>query len=186
MVLVIAGVFGALSLIPQVLETEDYSLSTRLEILPIFWEILQANPVFGTGFANYHFITPLFSLRGFYNEFNSHNNYVDIAVQTGLLGLLCFFWFFGKVGLLGWGLRDRVSGGFAKAYVNGALGGLVGMVILGALGDWVLPFVYNIGLSGFRVSVMGWLFLGGLVVLEQVFLRHDEKRCVWTERTLEV
>jgi len=34
--------------------------------------------------------------------------------------------------------------------------------------DWVLPFVYNIGLAGFRASVLGWLFLSGLVSLEQM------------------
>jgi hypothetical protein len=42
------------------------------------------------------------------------------------------------------------------------------MVATGMLGDWVLPFVYNIGLAGFRASVLGWLFLGGLVSLEQI------------------
>jgi O-antigen ligase len=172
--ILLGGVLVGIPFIPQVLESESYSLSTRLEVLPIFWELIRANPVFGIGFANYHFYTELFSLRGWYTTFNSHNNYVDVAVQTGLLGLVCFLWFLGRVGLLGWQLRDRVSGGFSKAYVNGALGGLVGMVIVAALGDWVLPFVYNIGLSGFRVSVMGWFFLGGLVVLEQFFLRPGE------------
>jgi hypothetical protein len=34
------------------------------------------------------------------------------------------------------------------------------------LGDWVLPFVYNVGLAGFRSSMIGWIFLGGLVALE--------------------
>jgi len=31
-----------------------------------------------------------------------------------------------------------------------------------------VPFFYNIGLSGFRSSMFGWLFLGGLVSLEQM------------------
>ena len=39
-------------------------------------------------------------------------------------------------------------------------------LVAGLLGDWVLPFVYNIGLQGFKVSVLGWMFLGGLVALE--------------------
>jgi hypothetical protein len=30
-----------------------------------------------------------------------------------------------------------------------------------------LPFVYNIGIAGFRASMLAWLFLGGLVALEQ-------------------
>jgi hypothetical protein len=42
------------------------------------------------------------------------------------------------------------------------------MLIAGMLGDWVLPFVYNVGLRGFRTSVLGWIFLGGIVVIEQL------------------
>ena len=59
--------------------------------------------------------------------------------------------------------------GFAQAYVYGALGGLAGTLAAGALGDWVLPFFYNIGMTGFRASILGWLFLGGLVALEQMY-----------------
>jgi hypothetical protein len=38
------------------------------------------------------------------------------------------------------------------------------------LGDWVIPFFYNIGLDGFRASMLSWLFLGGLVSLEQMVI----------------
>jgi hypothetical protein len=38
-----------------------------------------------------------------------------------------------------------------------------------------LPFVYNIGLAGFRASVLGWLFLGGLVSLEQMSRGAEEQ-----------
>ncbi len=44
--------------------------------------------------------------------------------------------------------------------------GLAGTLAAGMLADWVLPFVYNIGLTGFRASALGWLFLGGLVTME--------------------
>ncbi len=168
-VLLVGGIFGALSLLPQVLVTEDYSLATRLEVLPILAQIVGVNPVFGVGFANYYWYTPLFSLRGFYVSFNSHNNYADLIVQTGLIGTLLYVWLMAQIGYLGWNLRQRVQGGFSEAYVNGAIGGLVGMIVVGFLGDWVLPFVYNIGLLGFRTSVQGWMFLGGLVVIEQIF-----------------
>ncbi len=168
-VLLVGGIFGALALLPQVLLTEDYSLATRLEVLPILAQIVKVNPIFGVGFANYYFYTPLFSLRGFYVSFNSHNNYADLVVQTGLIGTMIYVWLMAQIAFLAWKLRTRVRGGFSEAYVNGAMGGLVGMIVVGFLGDWVLPFVYNIGLLGFRTSVEGWLFLGGLVVLEQIF-----------------
>jgi O-antigen ligase len=164
----IVGLLGLLVVLPDVLDTEGYSLSTRLEILPVLWQIILANPLFGVGFGNYYFYAQLFSVRGWYVTINSHNNYVDVVAQIGLLGIGFFLWFLGQVALLAWSLRTRVHSGFEKAYVNASLGGLAGMVLVMGLGDWVLPFVYNIGLSGFRSSVMGWVFLGGLVVLENL------------------
>lgn len=146
---------------------QGYSLLTRLEAWRILAEIVRANPILGLGPANYYWYTPLFPILGYYVQFNSHNNYVDIIAQTGLLGLACFLWFAWAVGRLGWRLRTRALDGFARAYVYGALGGLAGTLAAAMLADWVLPFVYNIGLAGFRASVLGWLFLGGLVVLEQ-------------------
>jgi len=111
---------------------------------------------------------------GYYVPFNSHNNYVDIVAQTGLLGLACFLWLVWEVGRLSWRLRTSVPEGFPRAYVVGCLGGLAGTLAAGMLGDWVLPFVYNIGLKGLRASVLGWLFLGGLVALEQLYYRKIE------------
>jgi hypothetical protein len=87
----------------------------------------------------------------------------------GLIGLICFLWIFWEAGRLGWRLRERVPDGFAKAYVYGALGGLVGTLVACTLVDWVLPFVYNIGYNGFRASVLVWLFMGGLVSLDQMY-----------------
>jgi O-antigen ligase len=120
------------------------------------------------GFANYYWYTPLFPIRGYAVSFNSHNNYVDIVAQTGIVGLACFLLFLWELGRLAWRLRERAPAGFTQAYVCGAFGGLAGMVVVGLLGDWVLPFFYNIGLNGFRSSMLGWLFLGGLIVIDQV------------------
>ena len=147
---------------------DEYSISTRFDAWLIMAQIIKISPLLGLGFANYYWYTPLFPIRGYAVSFNSHNNYVDIVAQTGLVGLVCFLWFLWEVGRLGWRLRERVPAGFAQAYVYGALGGLAGMAVAGMLGDWVLPFFYNIGLNGFRSSMLGWLFLGGLVSLEQM------------------
>jgi len=157
-------------LITKTIATDTYSWGTRVDAWLIVAEITRANPILGLGFANYNAFAVLFPIRGYAVRFNSHSQYVDIVAQMGIVGLVCFFWFFGAVGWLGWQLRERVPAGFPRAYVYGALGGLVGMLVAAALGDWVLPFFYNIGLKGFRASVLGWLFLGGLVILEQQYL----------------
>lgn len=152
----------------------SYSLATRHEAWIIVLQLAQVNPWFGLGPANYYYYTPLNPIRGYFVRFNSHSQYVDLVAQTGLLGFACFFWLLGTVAWLGWRLRNQVPDGFARAYVYGALGGLVGMVVSAGLGDWVLPFTYNVGLTGFRASMFGWIFLGGLVALEQIFRHTDD------------
>ena len=161
------GAFNMQKIVGTVMAGQQYSLMTRLEAWRIVIGIVKVNPVLGLGPANYYHYTPLSPILGWYVKFNSHNNYVDIIAQTGLLGLACFLWFAWEAGWLAWRLRARAPEGFAQAYVYGALGGLAGTLVAAMLADWVLPFVYNIGLAGFRASVLGWLFLGGLVAVHQ-------------------
>lgn len=108
---------------------------------------------------------------------SSHNNYVDIYAQMGLVGLGLFIWFLIATWRVGWQIKSRFYGDFAEGYVCGALGGLAGTVVAMMLADWFLPFVYNIGFPGFRTSALAWMFLGGLVALEQISskqpLRHE-------------
>lgn len=166
--LIPVAVIAALYMWTGLISTDEYSISTRFDAWIIMGQIIKINPLFGLGFANYYWYTPLFPIRGYAVSFNSHNNYVDIVAQTGLVGMACILWFFWEVGRLGWRLRKDAPSGFARAYVYGALGVLAGMVVAGMFGDWVLPFFYNIGLNGFRTSMLGWLFLGGLVSLGQM------------------
>jgi hypothetical protein len=47
------------------------------------------------------------------------------------------------------------------------------MLISGLLGDWFLPFLYNISTAGFRSSLIGWFFVGGLLALDQMRRREQ-------------
>ena len=170
--LVPIAALSALFLWTRLVSTDEYSISTRFDAWLIMAQIIKISPLWGLGFANYYWYTPLFPIRGYAVSFNSHNNYVDIVAQMGVLGLICFLWLFWELGRLGWQLRKQVPAGFAQAYVYGALGGLAGTAVAGMLGDWVLPFFYNLGLNGFRTSMLAWLFLGGLVSLEQMVVRN--------------
>ena len=99
---------------------------------------------------------------------NSHNNYVDLFSHVGLLGLALFFWFAAEVARLGLRLRGTFTAGFGAGYVNAMLAAGAGALTLMLFADWMLPFVYNIGFTGFQASLPFWLFLGGLVALEQM------------------
>lgn len=147
-----------------------YSILTRLEAWKILWEIIKVSPLLGVGMANYYWYTPLFRILGYRVSFNSHNNYVDIAAQTGLIGLVVFVWLLWEIWLVGWNTLKKAPEGFPRAYVAGALAGLVGTAAAGMLGDWILPFVYNVGLPGFRASVFTWVFLGGLLAMGRLYL----------------
>jgi len=152
-------------LIQVLLSWEGYSLITRLEGWEILSEIVKINPILGLGPANYYHFTSFYSIRGWYVPFNSHNNFVDIFAQIGLLGLICFIWFFWEAGRLAWRLKSKVGDGFERGYVYGAFAGLIGTLTAALFGDWVIPFVYNVGLEGFRTSVLGWVCLGGVVAI---------------------
>lgn len=175
LLMALVGPVLAIYLSTQAITSDEYSYSTRLDALIIVLNMVKANPIFGFGPANYYWYTPLFPIRGFRVSFNSHNQYVDIVAQTGILGLAAYFWFFGEVALLAWRLCRSAPAGFARAYVHGALAGIAGMIAAGVLVDWVLPFVYNIGLNGYRGSMLGWLFLGGVVSIERLVLTQAQE-----------
>jgi O-antigen ligase len=170
----LAAIVPAMNIGADAIATDVYSYSTRLDAWKIVLGMVKINPVTGLGPANYSWYTPLFPIRGYAIQFNSHNQYVDIVAQIGLLGLACFLWFAWEAGWLGWKLRRRASPGFAQAYVYGALGGGVATLASGVLVDWFLPYVYNVGLGGFRGSMLAWLFMGGLVSIEYMVRRESQ------------
>lgn len=159
-----------------VLSTGDniYSWETRLAAWQIVIETVKANPFLGLGPANYYNYVQLYPIMGFYVRFNSHNNYVDLIAQVGLVGTFFFVWFAFAAWREAWALRARVQDGFARAYVYACMAGLAGTLASGMLGDWFLPFVYNIGIAGFRASMLAWFFLGGLVVIRQSVNRQSD------------
>jgi hypothetical protein len=161
---------GAYFLATGAIGSDEYSWGTRLDAWKIVLEISKVNPLLGLGFANYYWYTPLFPIRGWFVNFNSHSQYVDLIAQVGLLGFFCFLWIFFEIGRLSWKLLKQLPNGFAHAYTYGVFAGLVGSLMAAFLVDWILPFVYNIGFNGFRASILLWIFFGGLVSIEKIYL----------------
>lgn len=172
-----AGVVGQ-----QLIMSDAYSYSTRVEAWTVLGEIIKVNPILGLGPANYYWYTPLFSIRGYFVSFNSHNQYVDLVAQFGLVGLLAFVWWMVEIGRIAWRmLRANLADDFARAYVIGSIGGFVAVIVSGFFGDWVLPFFYNVTMHGFRASVLPWVFLGGVVALSSMQLPSRGRKQVQGE-----
>lgn len=145
---------------------------SRLALIERVVEVTLRNPITGLGPAAYRpyaNMTPLVYEHIFWVDprVNSHNNYVDLFAHGGLLGLILFGWFAAEYTRIGIRLHRRYTDGFAAGYVNAMLAAGAVALVLMLFADWILPFVYNIGFPGFQASVLVWLFLGGLVVIEQ-------------------
>ncbi|MBE2240080.1 MAG: O-antigen ligase family protein [Caldilineaceae bacterium] len=151
----------------------DQSGGARLVLIERVIEVTMRNPITGLGPAAYRpyaNIKPLPYGRALWMQpqINSHNNYVDIFSHGGLVGLALFGWFALALWRQGLRVRQRHRQGFASGYVNGALAAGAASLVIMLLADWILPFVYNIGFYGFQASVLVWLFLGGVVVLDRL------------------
>ncbi|MBN1178456.1 MAG: O-antigen ligase family protein [Anaerolineae bacterium] len=128
------------------------------------WRVTGQHILFGTGPAGY----ASYYMSYFPDEaMATHNNYIDVFAQTGLVGLAALMWFFGAQA---WGnyrlARElRRQGDFAEALSAAALAGTVGSMVAMALGDWLLPFAYTQSIIGFDLAVLNWIFMGSIWAL---------------------
>jgi len=169
----LAIIYGGI-VVQDLISSDSYSWGTRVDAWLVVLEIGKVSPFIGLGFANYYWYAPLFNLRGYYIHFNSHSQYVDLIAQTGIIGLFCFLWIMFEVIRLAWSLKDSVTDGFSRGYAYSIIGGMAGVILAAFLVDWVLPFAYNIGLNGFRASILPWIFFGGLVSIQQIYLKEQK------------
>jgi hypothetical protein len=166
--------FAGYRALTLVSDTEKYSLLTRMEAWRVLSSVVSESPLVGLGPANYYHYTELFPILGWYVKFSSHNNYIDLIAQIGLVGFAAFLWLAFEILRLNWSLR-RLTGAqnFTSAYIIGALGGVIATLVSGMLGDWIIPFVYNTGLPAFRSSLLFWVFAGGLLALRRMSYRQQ-------------
>jgi hypothetical protein len=146
---------------------------SRIALISRVVGVTMRNPITGLGPASYRPYANMEPLRYRHTTWmtpnvSSHNNYVDLFAHIGLVGLALFLWFVVAVARLGFRLRGRFRQGFLAGYVNGMLAAGASSLVIMLLADWILPFVYNIGFPGFQASVLVWLFMGGLVAIDNM------------------
>lgn len=144
--------------------TEEGGLE-RLDIWTRSLSLVQQHWLFGMGPAGY---AP-YNMTYFRDDARStHNNYFDILAQFGVVGLGLWFWFMGVSVWYGWQTIGRAPPGLARTVAIIATSGWIAALVSMMLGDWVLPFVYNQGIVGFRYAAYSWFFLGLLIVARQM------------------
>lgn len=127
-------------------------------------ELFHRSPILGTGPAGY---AAYYQSVFFGSQFSmsTHSGYMDVLIETGVLGVIIFAWFWLAILHSGWKARSVWKDGFAGGFAQGAFGGMFGVLAGMALGDWFIPFVYNATIAGFRYTVHSWIFLGFLAAL---------------------
>lgn len=157
-------------------ETSGSNAQGNLERIDVWTSVLNVTSheiIFGLGPAGY---APYYMTYSPEAARSSHSNYLDILAQSGLVGSFFFLWFIAALLLIGWRVSRQWRHGFLGGFANGALAGLAGVLVAMALGDWVIPFVYNQTIAGFRFTVHTWLILGALAGLATGTMAHKPAR----------
>jgi hypothetical protein len=160
----------------KVFESEkEESGYTRLEAWKMNWTITRDHLLFGTGPAGYavYYMTYFPS-----DAMATHNNYIDILAQTGVVGTFFCLWFFGGLIIVGFRLCLRLKGrgDFVEALANVSFAGTIACVIIMAFGDWMFPFAYTQTIEGFNYIVYNWLFIGSIMVLDRLYPIESAKQ----------
>jgi hypothetical protein len=145
-------------------EAERDGSYERLTLWELNLELIENHPLLGTGPAGY----ALYYVTYHPDEARStHNNYLDIIAQTGIIGSLCWLWLALTALREGRVVLKRAPPGSQRTLAYIVCGGLVGSAVAMQLGDWIIPFAYNQGIEGYRYTVFSWIFLGVLMSLRQ-------------------
>lgn len=134
---------------------------TRLAAWEANWRVTGQHWLFGTGPAGYavyymHYF-PLEAMA-------THNNYLDLLAQMGIVGLAAFLLFLFQFLRFGWRIVHQLKGRGDLYEIMGhfAFAGTLGCAIMMAFGDWVFPFAYTQTIAGFDYAVYNMLFMGML------------------------
>jgi O-antigen ligase len=146
----------------QISGDESQGNMTRLDVWSHAIAVIGDQILLGLGPAGY---APYYMTYSPDQALSSHSGYLDILAQTGLVGSLFFLWFLVALFRLAFAARRRWTEGLPAGLAHGGLAGLAGMTVAMALGDWVIPFVYNQTLAGFRYTLHSWIILGAVAAL---------------------
>jgi len=137
----------------------------RLDLWEQNWKVISAHWFLGTGPGGY----AVYYITYFRDTARStHNNYFDILAQFGVVGTLVWLWLVCASLWEGWRLSQRAAPGFLRTLAIVATGGWFGAQVAMFFGDWVLPFVYNVTISGYKFTVYTWIFLGMLISIRRL------------------
>lgn len=125
--------------------------------------IWQQAPMLGVGPANSYIYMLQRSPIG-----TPHNQYLNILVEFGALGLAAWLAFLGFALRTGLRIYREAVNPAHRTFVLGWLGMFAGMVVGGVTGDFMIHSIRNGGIELFSGYYLQWIMLGGLVAVDRI------------------
>ncbi len=119
--------------------------------------VIDGDPVWGTGLNTYTRIIKRDDLGIGYGY--AHNCYLQMAAETGLVGLGCFLWMLSVLFVQGVRRSWQMEDAFLKAVLQGALCGLLGLLVHSFF-DTILYAV--------QLDNLMWVIMGFIVAVMQI------------------
>lgn len=132
-------------------QTLETSAEQRVQLWTDATQLISDNPVIGTGFATYMFMGRVGHLR------DTHNIYVKVLVETGIIGLLIFLWLLAALSNSAFRLFRAAKDPFNSGIALGLLS-LMGCLLIGNLfGDrWTYIEVNGVVWVLFALAVQAY------------------------------
>jgi O-antigen ligase len=97
-----------------------------------------------------------------------HNQYVNILMELGVVGLACFLAFAFKAVRMGLKLLRTALNPMHETMALAWLGLFAGMLVGGMFGDFMIPSIRNGGLKLFSLFYVQWILLGLIVSMTAI------------------
>ena len=104
----------------------EQSAKQRVQLWTDAQELVRSNPVLGTGYATYMYMGRVEDLK------DTHNIYLKMLVETGIIGLLIFLWLLARLARVAWQLFRQHTDYFSNGLALGLLS-LVGCLLVANL-----------------------------------------------------
>jgi hypothetical protein len=130
----------------------------RVQLAEDAFSIWEKAPLLGVGPGNSYVYMLKRSSIG-----TPHNQYLNLLVEVGLVGLVCWLWFLVQALRTGLQIYRRARDPEHVTLALGWLGLFAGMVVGSITGDFMVHSIRNGGLELFSGYYLQWVLLGALV-----------------------
>jgi len=122
--------------------------------------IIEDFPVFGTGLNTYSLVAPHYKI-GEQGGTYPHNSYLQMAAETGLVGLAAFLWIIFRLAKTSLGKLKNIKDKFYNYIIKGLIAGLFGFLI---------HSFFDVNFYSFQLVILMWFIMGLSVAIQRVAL----------------